>query len=314
MVDNVREHGTGPINVDGCRVGTDWNEPDRPDSWKRSGHTAQPGADKIAAPPGNGITLDPGGRWPPNVLLAHSDGCTKIGTRKEQIPTFDSSQSGRWLERGDMTVKRNGGHRDVDVDVYQCAPGCPVAELDRQSGRSKSTKGKPRASTAPGNGYGMTHTGAEYDDQGGCSRYFPCFYQSKASRSEREAGLEAFPLCTGGEATDRVDGSAGLQSPRAGAGRNGGRRNDHPTVKPIDLMRWLVRLVCPPGALVLDPFVGSGTTGIACALEGFDFIGYDRDPHAVDLARARIAHHAPTGLHRAGHHPEAGTPDGGKPA
>jgi DNA modification methylase len=65
-------------------------------------------------------------------------------------------------------------------------------------------------------------------------------------------------------------------------------RNAHPTVKPIALMRWLVRLVTPPGGLVLDPFAGSGTTGIACALEGLSFIGVEREADYVAIARARM--------------------------
>lgn len=63
-------------------------------------------------------------------------------------------------------------------------------------------------------------------------------------------------------------------------------------MKPISLMRWLVRLVTPPGGRVLDPFVGSGTTGIAAVLEGFDFVGIEREPEYVEIARARIAHWA----------------------
>ena len=70
------------------------------------------------------------------------------------------------------------------------------------------------------------------------------------------------------------------------------RRCGHPTVKPIALMRWLVRLVTPPGGLVLDPFAGSGTTGAACELEGFDFIGIEREAEYVEIAEARIAHWA----------------------
>ena len=63
-------------------------------------------------------------------------------------------------------------------------------------------------------------------------------------------------------------------------------------MKPIALMRWLVRLVTPPGGTVLDPFAGSGTTGIACALEGFDFLGVEREAEYVEIAERRIAHHA----------------------
>jgi DNA modification methylase len=61
-------------------------------------------------------------------------------------------------------------------------------------------------------------------------------------------------------------------------------------VKPISVMRWLVRLICPPGGTVLDPFLGSGTTGIAAALEGFDFIGVEQDAEYLEIAERRIAH------------------------
>jgi site-specific DNA-methyltransferase (adenine-specific) len=69
-----------------------------------------------------------------------------------------------------------------------------------------------------------------------------------------------------------------------------GAANHHPTVKPIALMRWLVRLVTPPDGLILDPFLGSGTTGIAAVLEGFHVIGIEQDSEYLDIARRRIAH------------------------
>lgn len=118
------------------------------------------------------------------------------------------------------------------------------------------------------------------------------FYSPKASRAEREEGCRALPLRTAGEATDMEDGTDGLNSPRAGAGRSAaaGVRNYHPTVKPIALMRWLVRLVTPPGGHVLDPFMGSGTTGIAAALEDFHFTGIEIDPEYARIAEARIAY------------------------
>ena len=65
-------------------------------------------------------------------------------------------------------------------------------------------------------------------------------------------------------------------------------KNNHPTVKPVKLMQYLVRLVTPKGGTVLDPFTGSGTTGIACKLEGFEFIGIEREQEYVDIAQARI--------------------------
>lgn len=127
------------------------------------------------------------------------------------------------------------------------------------------------------------------DDSGGASRFF---YVTKASRKEREAGLEGFRKASAGELTSRKEGSKGLNSPRAGAGRTSknGRVNTHPTVKPIALMRYLVRLITPPGGLVLDPYVGSGTTGIAAKIEGFGFVGIELSEEYVRIANARIAH------------------------
>ena len=107
-------------------------------------------------------------------------------------------------------------------------------------------------------------------------------YTAKATRAEREAGLE--------HRKRRVvhDGRhTPIDNPYLRAETQ--RANTHPTVKPVALMRWLVRLVGGKrGSLVLDPFMGSGTTGIACALEGFEFVGIDLDPEHVEIARARI--------------------------
>ena len=117
---------------------------------------------------------------------------------------------------------------------------------------------------------------------------------AKPSRSERERGLDRIPARKGHEAVGRQEGSAGLDSPRAGAGRSAGElKNDHPTVKPVRLMRWLVRLTTPPGGTVLDPFMGSGTTGAAACGQGFDFIGADLSARFVAIAHERIRHSAP---------------------
>jgi hypothetical protein len=142
---------------------------------------------------------------------------------------------------------------DYTVDV----PGCPVAELDRQSGASPSNA---RLSKGRGLGYhgGDAERGAwsSADDTGGASRFFPVFrYAAKAPASERPR---------------LADGTA------------------HPTVKPLELMRWLVRLVTPPGGLVLDPFCGTGTSGEAAVIEGFRCILIDKDPAAVELAKVRL--------------------------
>lgn len=127
-------------------------------------------------------------------------------------------------------------------------------------------------------------------DAGGVSRYF---YVAKPSREERDAGCQGLQAQSGGKATGRKDGSAGVNNPRAGANRTGGARNIHPTVKPLALMRWLVRLLTPVGGTVLDPFAGSGTTGMACRYELMEFVGVEREAEYVAIAEARIKNAAP---------------------
>jgi hypothetical protein len=133
-----------------------------------------------------------------------------------------------------------------------------AALLDAQSGNLTSGKADVlhRNTDKSRNVYsgfaGESAEGATYGDSGGASRFFYC---AKASRSERT--------------------------------HNGAVENKHSTVKPVALMRWLARLVTPPGGHVLDPFVGSGSTGVACGLEGFDFTGIDKDEASIATARAR---------------------------
>lgn len=218
-VANVLEHGTGALNVDGCRT-----------------QAGQDYRDKCASVVGldsnrngdaygewTGVREDSAhaaGRWPTNILLGHGPDC---------------------------------------VDDGNCQPGCPVVEMDAQSGVSVSRGG----SRGQGGGRGAYSViGAQPDvqpgfgDTGGASRFFPVFrYEAKAPASERPR---------------LADGTA------------------HTTVKPLALMRWLVRLVTPPGGTVLDPFAGSGTTLEACRLESFQSIGIEKDPAHAELCRVRL--------------------------
>ena len=113
-------------------------------------------------------------------------------------------------------------------------------------------------------------------------------YCAKASTAERNAVLEALPdIATRGNYGDGIQDNR--PHTKDGYEYHAITKNNHPTVKPIALMRWLVRLVTPPGGTVLDPFTGSGTTGIAAHLEGFQFIGIEQNPEYVAIAEARIA-------------------------
>lgn len=154
---------------------------------------------------------------------------------------------------------------------------------DVSSGGPKGGQlGGPRVEGSPfGDGWnvGLTH-----GDTGSAARFF---YVPKASKEDREIGLDDLPVRSAGEVTDRTDGSDGLNSPRAGAGRTSGSRNVHPTVKPVELMRYLCRLITPPKGLILDPFFGSGSTGKAARKEHFRCIGIEADEYYCTIAARR---------------------------
>ena len=124
----------------------------------------------------------------------------------------------------------------------------------------------------------------QHGDSGGASRFF---YIAKASRTERNWGLDDFE---DKEMARSVGAQNDIEYPKDQIGLNKTNivKNTHPTIKPVQLMRYLVRLIAPPGGIVLDPFNGSGTTGIACKLEGFDYIGIDREQEYIDISRGRI--------------------------
>lgn len=211
---NVLEHGTGALNIDGCRVATSdslnggristksdgWDRP-----WKHDPEAVAAAHERGAAAVAKAEEL---GRWPTNVVL-------------------DDTQA---------------------------------VELDRQSGERTSgvlaahhTRNPKEAGIL--GAYGSADGERGYGDTGGASRFFPTFrYEAKAPASERP----------------KVNGTA------------------HPTVKPLDLMRWLVRLVTPPGGTVLEPFAGSGTTVEACVIEGFKCIAIEKTDEYLPLTVARI--------------------------
>jgi site-specific DNA-methyltransferase (adenine-specific) len=115
------------------------------------------------------------------------------------------------------------------------------------------------------------------------------FYCAKASKSERNAGLdiEQFPLKNYTEG-NKMGGSADTMLTGSGNPRDSRKQNFHPTVKPLALMRYLIKLVTPPNGTVLDPFLGSGTTAVAATLEGFDWIGCEMTEDYWPIIEARI--------------------------
>ena len=266
---NVLAHGTGGLNVDGCRLDPRGTE-------QKQGDYKGSEVQVVGARQGGKVYGADLGRWPANFVLSHSEGCVATGEFTR-------------APRATNLPKDLADSLPADVqEVYRCAPGCPVAELDRQSGTSKeSDRPLKRKGARQMEGWGLAaeSEGVRHPGEGGASRFFYC---AKPSTRERDYGCEHLPARTGGEATGRQDDSAGVRNPRAGAGRGGGRRNYHPTVKPLALMRWLCRLVTPPGGVVLDPFTGSGTTGIAALLEGYRFVGVEMTEEYLPITEARL--------------------------
>jgi DNA modification methylase len=224
---NVLTHGTGGLNIDGSRVGTEVL-PEQKAGQSQIGTFERD----------NMVTPERTGRWPANVIHDGSDEVVAL------FPDTGKSTGGR------IGKKTMGDVTNVPAGEYQA--------------------GDP--------GYG---------DSGSAARFFYC---AKASKRDRNEGLDGFDIVSAAEMVNRVEDSAGMQKPRAGAGRTSGAANHHPTVKPTDLMRYLCRLVTPPAGIVLDPFMGSGSTGKAAMLEGFDFIGIDQSAEYVAIAQARIEH------------------------
>jgi len=228
---NVLQYGTGGINIEGCRVGTE--KRDNPEAgYIRRGRTDEEvffGTDK-ARPAG---VHEVNGRWPANVI---HDGSPEI------VAMFPN-------------VKTGGAGQEKDGEGSYF-------------------------------GGGMNTAANHYADDGSAARFFYCAKTSKSDRDEGLYGFEGKPAPY--EAYRENPGAKGGDTPYAGAGRAGGNRNNHPTVKPTDLMRYLCRLVTPPGGLVLDPFTGSGSTGKAAMLEDFRFVGCELCEEYAAIAEARI--------------------------
>jgi len=146
--------------------------------------------------------------------------------------------------------------------------------------KSGATTNKQTASSM----FGKRMMKAQNGSQGSAARFFYC---AKASKKDRDEGLDGFEeKKAAGMAGNMVDGQrlAGDGTPI----KTPIRKNTHPTVKPLALMRYLCRLITPTNGTILDPYMGSGSTGKAATLEGFDFVGIEREGEYVEIARARI--------------------------
>ena len=225
------------------------------------------------------------------------DGC-RVESDKP-IPRFDAPSS-RFINRKEISHQPSAENNRPNKSIEPHNKGRWPANLihdgsDEVTGLFPETKsGLRKLTDSVGREDGYLHNHGRfgerkaipaetYGDSGSAARFFYC---AKASKRDRDEGL-SLPA--------RQYSHDGRTKPIENAYQrnNSTARNNHPTVKPTELMRYLCRLVTQPNGVVLDPFCGSGSTGKAAALEGFRFVGIEREPAYAEIARARIAHVAP---------------------
>jgi len=223
---NVLTYGTGGLNIDGSRVGSEIVSTHHAPKGTFAGGEPNRGSD-------TSTYQNHTGRWPANVIHDGSD---------EVVALFPDTKGQR------IRPKIEG------------KKGLPISEESFTS------------EIASGETFG-------YTDSGSAARFFYC---AKASKRDRNEGLDGFEVkqTLGGGGLTEVGGAYG--SIKAAG------QNHHPTVKPTDLMRYLCRLITPPNGTVLDPFMGSGSTGKAAMYEGFKFIGVEMTDEYLPIAKARI--------------------------
>mgnify|MGYP003520276762 CR=1 FL=1 len=240
-------HGTGALNIDGCRVGTESTTRE-----KAAGRGQFPHEDDAWEPKAVTVGSD-AGRWPANLI---HDGSEEVLEAFPDAPGALSPVTGDEPSSSTSTVygkfKRAASDRTGEASANSENAGAVGFKM-RPGARREATS---------------------------AARFFYC---AKADRTDRNSGLDdpgpQFQM-----------GRLPHHGEKVNAARKG---NHHPTVKPTDLMRYLCRLVTPPGGVVLDPFMGSGSTLKAAELEGFSAIGIELDADYIEIARRRIASDAP---------------------
>lgn len=259
---NVELYGVGALNIDDCRVetGDDLNGGAYSGALRQRGeYTSTDSVDGAVALSrlnrGVGEYTAPAGRWPANVIHDGSD---------EVLATFPNAP-------GQIADASTSADARKTQNVYGAMRRGRGEESSADSGNAGAVGFKMRP-------------GARRLDEGSAARFFYC---AKTSRAERNMGCSELPDVQGG----MVSNTSGQHITRRDGGAPGPTKNGHPTVKPIALMRYLVRLVTPPGGTVLDPFLGSGSTACACVFEGFNCIGIEKDTDNgyIEIAQARVA-------------------------
>jgi len=233
VANNVLTHGTGGINIDGCRVEANG---DNLNGGKEGGTDNEVFSKGLGESSGKSMKLN--GRFPANFIHDGSD---------EVLELFPEA-------------KGKVGMKILSKFTFSVGDKVESAMFASQAGLG---------------------------DSGSAARFFYC---AKASKNDRNEGLDDMPdqiLAMSNQAKAELK-RGNLHKGNSGVNSASIRKNHHPTVKPTDLMRYLCRLITPPNGTVLDPFTGSGSTGKAAVLEGFNFIGVEQSAEYIEIAKARI--------------------------
>jgi DNA modification methylase len=233
VAQNVLKYGTGALNIDACRVGTEVLENPYAGNKEGGNNLRMSVAGMPKSDEKNTVT----GRFPANLILDDSD---------EVRECFPETASGAPSKNMQYGSREKSDNETTFKGLNTKVPSLPP-----------------------------------YGDAGNASRFFKRIaYFAKPSKSERNRG------CDGLEENAGIRTAAPRESEDA---KTPLRKNHHPTVKPIALMQYLIQMITPVGGTVLDPFMGSGTTGVAAKSLGFGFVGIEREAEYLAIAQARIA-------------------------
>ncbi len=278
IVDNVLKHGTGGINIDASRIEGDVKHPDSNPDFRDQGKKSKEaiGIDKLSF---GQVT----------------------GAKRKKTQRKPRSKEGVWTE--DNSGMKAAGSEFADADPRGRFPANvmhdgsdAVQEIfpHTKSGQLKSTSQTRNFKFEGAKGKAQDRTLPDREpSEGSAARFFYC---PKVSKSERNRGLDHLPTKKTSSMSGRRD-SHDMEDYSIDNDVTGRfvteRKNIHPTVKPVELMKYLCRLVTPKGGTVLDPFMGSGSTGIAAKDEGFDFIGIEMEEEYFNIASSRIGSSSP---------------------
>jgi site-specific DNA-methyltransferase (adenine-specific) len=255
VVDNVLRYSTGAINIDASRI-------------PANGDKLGGGAEKKTTP-------DQKGNWGWKRPWMDDKKMQEAHAARVRVNVVKGEKIGRFP----ANIIHDGSEEAV-APFPKNNPGCKTPSSAKCTSKYRPDQGEYQGQ------------GPIYPDNGSAARFFYCAKATKHDRDEGMDAVEARPFGYSNQALAEMKRGTTERPATSDTNTVKLRKNNHPTVKPTNLMRYLCRLVTPPSGTILDPFMGSGSTGKAAMLEGFEFIGIDNDDEAFEVATVRVEHAA----------------------